>query len=128
DWSVATAPADLVDRRVEITGPVERKMAINALNSGAMVWLADLEDANTPHWDNVVGGQLTLRDAVRRRLSFTSPEGKAYRLREDGPLAVLVVRPRGWHLDEHHLLLDNKPVVAALADFGLHFFHNAAEL
>jgi malate synthase len=127
-WQVAPAPPDLVDRRVEITGPTEPKMAINALNSGAKVWLADLEDANTPHWDNVVGGQLTLRDAVRRRLSFTSPEGKEYRLREDGPLAVLVVRPRGWHFDEHHLLLDDKPVVAALADFGLHFFHNAAEL
>jgi malate synthase len=127
-WAVAPAPPDLTDRRVEITGPTEPKMAINALNSGAEVWLADLEDANTPHWNNVVGGQLTLHDAVRRRLSFTSPEGKEYRLREDGRLAVLVVRPRGWHLDEQHLLLDDRPVVAALADFGLHFFHNAAEL
>jgi malate synthase len=127
-WQVAPAPADLTDRRVEITGPTEPKMAINALNSGAQVWLADLEDANTPHWVNVVGGQLTLHDAVRRRLSFTSPEGKEYRLRDDGPLAVLVVRPRGWHLDEQHLLLDGRPVVGALADFGLHFFSNAAEL
>jgi malate synthase len=127
-WQVAPAPPDLVDRRVEITGPTEPKMAINALNSGAKVWLADLEDANTPHWANVVGGQLTLRDAVRRQLSFTSPEGKEYRLRDDGPLAVLVVRPRGWHLDEQHLLLDGGPVVGALADFGLHAFHNAAEL
>jgi malate synthase len=127
-WRVAPAPPDLIDRRVEITGPTEPKMAINALNSGAKVWLADLEDANTPHWNNVVGGQLTLQDAVRRQLSFTSPEGKEYRLREDAPLAVLVVRPRGWHLDEQHLLLDDRPLVAALADFGLHFFHNAAEL
>ena len=89
-WQVAPAPPDLVDRRVEITGPTEPKMAINALNSGAKVWLADLEDANTPHWANVVGGQVTLRDAVRRTLSFTSPEGKQYRLRENGPLAVIV--------------------------------------
>jgi malate synthase len=127
-WQVAPAPRDLVDRRVEITGPTEPKMAINALNSGAKVWLADLEDANTPHWSNVVDGQLTLHDAVRRQLNFTSPEGKEYRVREDGALAVVVVRPRGWHLDEQHLLLDGTPVVAALADFGLHFFHNAAEL
>jgi malate synthase len=127
-WQVAPAPPDLTDRRVEITGPTEPKMAINALNSGAQVWLADLEDANTPHWANVLGGQLTLRDAVRRTLSFTSPEGKHYRLRDDGPLAVVVVRPRGWHLDEQHLLLDGRPVVGALADFGLHAFHNAAEL
>jgi malate synthase len=127
-WQVAPAPQDLTDRRVEITGPTEPKMAINALNSGANVWLADLEDANTPHWSNVVGGQLTLRDAVRRELSFTSPEGKQYRLRDDGPLAVLVVRPRGWHLVEQPLMLDDRPVVGALADFGLHFFSNAAEL
>jgi malate synthase len=127
-WQVAPAPPDLVDRRVEITGPTEPKMAINALNSGAKVWLADLEDANTPHWSNVVGGQLTLHDAVRRELAFTSPEGREYRLREDGPLAVLVVRPRGWHLDEEHLRLGDRPVVGALADFGLHAFANAAEL
>jgi malate synthase len=127
-WQVAPAPPDLTDRRVEITGPTEPKMAINALNSGAKVWLADLEDANTPHWQNVVGGQLTLHDAVRRQLTFTSPEGKEYRLREDGPLAVMVVRPRGWHLDERHLLVDGRPVVGALADAGLHLFHNAAEL
>ncbi|HJY26371.1 MAG TPA: malate synthase A, partial [Actinomycetes bacterium] len=127
DWTVAAAPADLVDRRVEITGPTEPKMAINALNSGARVWLADLEDANTPHWDNVVGGQLSLYDAVRRQLTFTSPEGKEYALRE-GRLAVIVVRPRGWHFDEQHVLVDGEPAVAALVDFGLHFFHNAAEL
>ncbi len=128
DWSVAAAPADLVDRRVEITGPVERKMAINALNSGARVWLADLEDANTPHWDNVVGGQLCLQDAVRRTLAFTSPEGKQYALRDDLRLATIVVRPRGWHLDERHIVVDGAPASGALVDFGLHFFHNAAEL
>jgi malate synthase len=127
-WQVASAPPDLVDRRVEITGPTEPKMAINALNSGAKVWLADLEDANTPHWANVIGGQLVLRDAVRRQLEFTSPDGKEYRLRDDGQLAVLVVRPRGLHFAERHLLLDGEPVAGAFVDFGLHFFHNATEL
>ena len=128
DWAVAAAPADLVDRRVEITGPPEPKMAINALNSGAKVWLADLEDANTPHWSNVVGGQVTLFDAIRRRLEFTSPEGKAYRLVTDRPLAVIIARPRGWHFDERHLVVDGAPTVGALVDFGLYFFHNATEL
>jgi malate synthase len=128
DWVVAAAPADLVDRRVEITGPPEPKMAINALNSGARVWLADLEDANTPHWANVIGGQVTLYDAIRRRLEFTSPEGKAYRLATDRPLAVIIARPRGWHFDERHLLVDGAPAVGALVDFGLYFFHNATEL
>jgi malate synthase len=127
-WSVAPVPADLQDRRVEITGPTERKMTINALNSGARVWLADLEDANTPHWRNVVGGQVNLYDAVRRTISLTSPDGKEYKLREDRPLATIVMRPRGWHFDEAHLLVDAKPVVGALVDFGLYFFHNAAEL
>jgi malate synthase len=127
-WSVAPAPADLEDRRVEITGPTERKMTINALNSGARVWLADLEDANTPHWRNVVGGQVNLYDAVRRTISFTSPDGKEYKLREDRPLATIVMRPRGWHFDEAHLLVDGKPVVGALVDFGLYCFHNAREL
>ena len=127
-WRVAPAPADLVDRRVEITGPTERKMAINALNSGARVWLADLEDANTPHWDNVVSGQINLADGVRGTIGFTSPEGKEYRLREDGEVAVIVMRPRGWHLDERHLLVDGAPTTAALVDFGLYFFHNAQEL
>jgi malate synthase len=127
-WSVAPAPADLTDRRVEITGPTETKMAINALNSGAKVWLADLEDANTPHWHNVVGGQVVLADAVRRRLRLDAPGGKSYRLRDDAPLATLVVRPRGWHLDEAHLLVDGAGAVAALVDFGLFAFHNAAEL
>jgi malate synthase len=128
EWSVAPAPPDLTDRRVEITGPTERKMAINALNSGARVWLADLEDANTPHWANVLEGQLVLRDAVRRELAFTSPEGKRYELRTDAPLATIVVRPRGWHLDERHLQVDGGPAVGALVDFGLHFFHNAWQL
>jgi malate synthase len=127
-WRVAPAPPDLQDRRVEITGPTERKMTINALNSGANVWLADLEDANTPHWANVVGGQVNLYDAIRRRISFTSPEGKSYTLREDGRLATIVVRPRGWHLDERHLTVGGRPLPGALVDFGLHFFHNAKEL
>ncbi len=128
DWTVAPAPADLVDRRVEITGPPEPKMAINALNSGARVWLADLEDANTPHWRNVIGGQLVLHDAIRGTLAYDSPEGKAYRLATDRRLATIVARPRGWHFDERHLLVDGAPAVGALVDFGLYFFHNAAEL
>jgi malate synthase len=127
EWTVAPAPADLVDRRVEITGPTEPKMAINALNSGARVWLADLEDANTPHWSNVVTGQLVLRDAVRRELHYESPDGKNYELRPDRELAVMVVRPRGWHLDERHVVVDGAPAVGAFVDFGLHFFHNATE-
>ena len=127
DWTVAAAPADLVDRRVEITGPPERKMTINALNSGARVWLADLEDASTPHWANVVGGQANLRDAIRREVDFTSPDGKRYALHK-GPLATIVMRPRGWHLDERNVQVDGEPVAGALVDFGLYFFHNAAEL
>ncbi len=127
-WTVAPVPPDLLDRRVEITGPTDAKMAVNALNSGARVWLADLEDANTPHWRNVVGGQVTLYDAVRRRLAFTSPEGRAYTLVDPDHLPVIVPRPRGWHFDEQHLTRDGRPVVAALVDFGLYFFHNAHEL
>ena len=127
DWQVAPAPPALVDRRVEITGPTQPKMAVNALNSGAKVWLADLEDANTPHWHNVLEGQQVLHDVARHRLEFTSPEGKHYAL-HDGPLAVPLVRPRGWHLDEKHLPVDGRPMAGALLDFGLHFFHNAAEL
>jgi len=127
DWRVPPPPPGLVDRRVEITGPTEPKMAINALNCGANVWLADLEDANTPHWRNVVGGQVVLHDAVRRTLSFTSPEGREYRLRDDGDLPTIVPRPRGWHLPERHLLVDGAPTVAALVDAGLYLFHNAAE-
>jgi malate synthase len=128
DWQVAAAPADLQDRRVEITGPTERKMAINALNSGAKVWLADFEDANTPHWVNVVGGQVNLYDAVRRTIGLTTPEGKEYRLRDPDYLPVILPRPRGWHLPEAHLTVDGKPTVGALLDFGLYFFHNAQEL
>ncbi len=127
DWVVPPAPHDLTDRRVEITGPTEPKMAINALNSGANVWLADLEDANTPHWSNVVGGQVTLYHAVRRTLRYDSPEGKHYEL-GTGPYPTIVVRPRGWHLAERHLTVAGEPAVAALVDFGLFFFHNAQEL
>ncbi|MET0233864.1 MAG: malate synthase A [Kibdelosporangium sp.] len=127
-WQVAQAPADLRDRRVEITGPTERKMAINALNSGAKVWLADLEDANTPHWANVVGGQANLYDAVRGTIELTTPEGKQYRLKDDVTPAVIVMRPRGWHLDERHLTFDDRPAIGALVDFGLYFFHNAKAL
>ncbi|GGM33992.1 malate synthase [Micromonospora sonchi] len=126
-WQVAPAPADLRDRRVEITGPTDRKMTINALNSGAKVWLADFEDATAPTWTNVVAGQLNLTDAIERRIDFTSPEGKRYQL-GDGPLPAIVVRPRGWHLDEQHLLVDGAPAVAGLVDFGLYFFHNARRL
>lgn len=128
NWRVAEAPADILDRRVEITGPTERKMTINALNSGARVWLADLEDANTPHWANVVSGQVNLYDVTRKRVELTAPDGKRYALREDIRHAVPLVRPRGWHLDERHILVDGKPMVGALVDFGLYFFHNAKEL
>ncbi len=124
---VAPAPVALRDRRVEITGPTDAKMAINALNSGAKVWLADLEDANTPHWANVIEGQVSLYDAHRHQLAFTSADGKEYALNE-GDLAVPVVRPRGWHLPEKHVLVDGNPMVGCLLDFGLHFFHNAEEL
>jgi malate synthase len=126
DWSAPPAPADLTDRRVEITGPTERKMTINALNSGAKVWLADLEDANTPHWANVVEGQQNLYDAIRRTISLSTP-AKEYSL-EEGPYPTIVMRPRGWHLDERHLPVDGEPAVGALVDFGLYFFHNASEL
>jgi malate synthase len=126
DWFAPPAPADLTDRRVEITGPTERKMTINALNSGAKVWLADLEDANTPHWVNVVDGQQNLYDAIRRTISLSTP-GKEYSLGA-GPYPTIVMRPRGWHLDERHLPVDGEPAVGALVDFGLYFFHNASEL
>jgi len=122
DWRVPAAPPDLDDRRVEITGPAEPKMMINALNSGARVFMADLEDALSPTWENVVGGQVALTDAVRRQLIYTSPDGRAYRLGER--LATLLVRPRGWHLDEAHLLVDGAPVSGSVFDFGLHLFHN----
>jgi malate synthase len=127
EWTVADCPPDLLDRRVEITGPTDPKMAINALNSGAKIWLADLEDANTPHWQNVVGGQVVLRHVTRGDLRFASPDGARYELRTDAPLAVPLVRPRGWHLDERHVQVDGQPAVGALVDFGLFFFHNARE-
>jgi malate synthase len=125
-WRVAPIPEDLADRRVEITGPVERKMIINALNSGANAFMADFEDSNAPTWANVMDGQVNLRDAVRREIRFTSAEGKTYEL-VDNP-AVLFVRPRGWHLHEKHILLDGKPISASIFDFGLFLFHNAREL
>ncbi|HEX2666932.1 MAG TPA: malate synthase A [Gammaproteobacteria bacterium] len=126
DWHVGTVPADLTDRRVEITGPTERKMIINALNSGAKVFMADFEDSLAPTWRNVVEGQINLKDAVRGTIGYTSPEGKQYQV-NDRP-AVLVVRPRGWHLLEKHALLDGEPVPAALFDFGLYLFNNATAL
>jgi malate synthase len=125
-WTVAPIPADLEDRRVEITGPVDRKMIINALNSGANVFMADLEDSNSPTWLNNLAGQTNLRDAVRGTIQFVSPEGKQYAL-EQNP-AVLFVRPRGWHLTEKHVFIDGQPASGSLFDFGLFFFHNAAAL
>jgi malate synthase len=125
DWTVAPQPADLLDRRVEITGPTDRKMVINALNSGASTFMADFEDANCPTWANMVEGQINLRDAVRRTIAFEQA-GKSYRLNER--TAVLIVRPRGWHLVEKHLRVDGEPVSGAIFDFALYFFHNAREL
>src|SRR5712692_8052394 len=124
-WRVASPAPGLVDRRVEITGPTERKMTINALNSGANVWLADFEDANAPLWENMITGQLNLRDVLDRTIDFTSDEGKAYRLRPDDELATIVVRPRGWHLDEKHVLVDGERVSGSLFDFARGFFHCA---
>ncbi len=124
-WRVAAPAPGLVDRRVEITGPTDRKMTINALNSGAKVWLADFEDANTPLWENMVSGQLNLIGALDRTLDFTSEEGKSYQLGPDADLATIVVRPRGWHLDEKHLLVDGQRVSGSLFDFALYFFHCA---
>lgn len=126
DWTCASIPDDLLDRRVEITGPTDRKMVINALNSGAKVFMADFEDANSPKWGNMIEGQINLRDAIRRTINFKSVEGKSYTLKDE--LAVLLVRPRGWHLVEKHVLVDGRPVSGALFDFGLYFFHNAQEL
>jgi malate synthase len=126
EWIVAPIPRDLTDRRVEITGPVDRKMVINALNSGANVFMADFEDANSPTWSNNVEGQINLRDANRRTIEFTSPEGKKYKLNDK--VATLLVRPRGWHLNEKHVLREGKPISGSLFDFGLYFFHNAKQL
>jgi malate synthase len=129
DWQVGPAPAALQDRRVEMTGPATpAKMAINALNSGAKVWLADLEDASCPTWPNVIDAIANLRDAARGTLSFTQEDGKVYALRTDAPLAVVVTRPRGWHLPEAHVIVDGEVGVGALVDFGLHFFHLAQQL
>jgi len=125
-WTCAPIPADIVDRRAEITGPVDRKMVINALNSGAKVFMADFEDANTPRWDNNIQGHINLGDAIRRRIDYTSPEGKSYRLNDK--TAVLFVRPRGWHLPEKHVKVDGEIMSGGIFDFALYFFHNAKEL
>ncbi|MBP9502653.1 MAG: malate synthase A [Candidatus Promineofilum sp.] len=126
EWTVAPIPPDLQDRRVEITGPVDRKMVINALNSGASVYMADFEDSHSPTWAATIEGQINLRDAVNRTITFTSPEGKEYRLNDE--TAVLLARPRGWHLEEKHVQVDGAPMSASLFDFGLYFFHNARNL
>src|SRR3989440_2712063 len=125
-WTVAPIPLDLRDRRVEITGPVDRKMIINGLNSGASVFMADFEDANAPTWENNVSGQRNLRDAVAGTISYESPDGKRYALA--ATTATLFVRPRGWHLVEKHVNVDGAPISASLFDFGLAFFHNGAAL
>ncbi|MCF8564951.1 malate synthase A [Alicyclobacillus tolerans] len=127
DWTIAPLPADLQDRRVEITGPSsDRKMVINAFNSGAKCFMADFEDANSPTWENSIQGQINLRDAIRREINFTSPEGKQYALKDN--TAVLIVRPRGWHLNEKHVRIDGQEVSGSLFDFGLFFYHNAKRL
>ena len=126
DWTVAPIPPDLMERRVEITGPVDRKMVINALNSGASVYMADFEDAHSPTWAATIEGQINLRDAINRTITFTSPEGKGYKLNDK--TAVLLARPRGWHLTEKHVRVDGAPMSGSLFDFGLYFFHNARNL
>lgn len=126
EWKVAKVPADLQDRRVEITGPVDRKMIINALNSGASIFMADFEDSNSPGWDNNIVGQINLKDAIRKTISYTNENNKEYKLNDT--TAVLMVRPRGWHLTEKHILLKGKPMSGSLMDFGLFFFHNAKQL
>ena len=127
EWTVAPMPADIIDRRVEITGPVDRKMIINALNSGARIFMADFEDSSTPTWNNLLDGHINLRDAVRRTITYADPAtGKQYKLNEK--VAVLFVRPRGWHLEERHVLVDGEPMSGSIFDFGLYFFHNAQNL
>src|SRR5205814_1945755 len=126
DWKCAPIPSDIQDRRVEITGPTDRKMVINALNSGAKIFMADFEDANAPTWRNMVEGQINLRDAIRGTINFTNPEGKEYKLNEQ--VAVLMPRPRGWHLVEKHVLIDGEPVAGGFFDFGLFFYQDAQEL
>lgn len=125
-WTVAPIPADLQDRRVEITGPVERKMVINALNSGAKMFMADFEDSHAPTWDATIQGQINLRDAIEDTITFSGPEGKSYKLNDK--VATLLVRPRGWHLNEKHVLIDGKPISGGIFDFGLYLFHNAKRL
>ena len=127
DWQVAPLPADLLDRRVEITGPVERKMVINALNSGAKMFMADFEDSNTPSWHNNLQGQLNMRDAINRTIEYIHPRnGKYYKLNEE--TATLLIRPRGWHLEEKYMTCNGEPMSGSLVDFGLYFFHNAKTL
>ncbi|MCH2084903.1 MAG: malate synthase A, partial [Saprospiraceae bacterium] len=127
EWTVAPLPADLLDRRVEITGPVDRKMIINALNSGAKVFMADFEDSNTPNWENTINGQLNLRDAINRTISFENKEkGKIYKLKDQ--IATLMIRPRGWHLEEKHIIFEGEAMSGSLVDFGLYCFHNAKNL
>lgn len=126
NWEVNPIPKDLQDRRVEITGPVDRKMIINALNSGAKTFMADFEDATSPTWENMMHGQINLRDAIRREIDFTADNGKEYKLNEE--TAVLIVRPRGWHLEENNLQYEGRPMSGSLVDFGLYFYHNAKEL
>ncbi|WP_156288466.1 malate synthase A [Oceanobacillus salinisoli] len=126
EWTIAQIPKDLQDRRVEITGPVDRKMIINALNSGAKTFMADFEDATSPTWENIMQGQINLKDAIRRQIDFTAASGKQYTLNDE--TAVLIVRPRGWHLEEKNLSVQGRPVSGSLVDFGLYFYHNAKEL
>jgi malate synthase len=126
DWTIDPVPAELQDRRVELTGPAERKMLINGLNAGAQVYMADMEDSMTPTWPNVMDAQINLRDAVNRTISHVSQSGKHYRLNKE--VAVMFMRPRGWHMVEKHLTVDGKPVSASLFDFGLYYFHNAKTL
>jgi len=126
DWTIAPLPADLQDRRVELTGSADRKMIINGLNSGAKTFMADFEDAHAPTWEGPIQGQINVRDAVRRTITYTSPQGKFYKLNEQ--IALLLVRPRGWHLDEKHVLIDGRPISGGIFDFGLSFFHNVWQL
>ncbi|MCC6798105.1 MAG: malate synthase A [Candidatus Hydrogenedentes bacterium] len=126
EWNIASIPADLQDRRVEITGPVDRKMVINALNSGAKMFMADFEDSHSPTWEATIEGQINMRDAVDRTIAYSSPEGKSYKLNEK--TATLLVRPRGWHLNEKHFIVDGKPSPGGIFDFGLYLFHNAKNL
>ena len=128
NWKCASPPADILDRRVEITGPVDRKMVINGLNSGANVYMADFEDSSSPTWSNIIEGQRNLRDAVRGTIKYTNPaNGKVYALRKDAPIAKLFVRPRGWHLDEAHVTVDGRVASGGLFDFALFFYHNVHE-